>query len=446
MAYGSSPHMLLIKGQGSQLRRVLAAGAISTVVAGIVFGLGPTGGGPLPAVIEATKPRQIDTLSAIELFAGRLVENPRDAASAAVLGELRLRRFRETGDLGELEKAENVLTQAIGSLPQFPQASATLAQVDLALHRFDEALATARFAAEADPSIGAQVTAADALVALGQYQEAELFYLEAQSEFASPELSARLAHLKFINGDIDSALLTMRKAARVYLASGGSGEPAAWFLARVGDLEMASGEYRAAKASYRASLEVFPGYHLGLAGLGRALTALGELDEAIEAYEAALVVRPLPETLSAVGDLYLLTGRPDTAAERFATVDAIAALGGGVYNRAVALHYADHGRPEDALRLAESGIGVRPDVYGYDTLAWALYRVGRFGEALAAAERANSLGTADATFSYHLGAIRMALGDRPGASEALVHAIDLSPEFHPVGAAEAKRLLQEAGT
>ena len=34
-----------------------------------------------------------------------------------------------------------------------------------------------------------------------------------------------------------------------------------------------------------------------------------------------------------------------------------------------------------AVALAEQDLDSRPDIHGYDTLAWALYRNGRFDEA-----------------------------------------------------------------
>jgi tetratricopeptide (TPR) repeat protein len=426
------------------MRRFFGVAVITVTVVVVVSGLGPTGTRQPESAKETIAQGLIDTSAAIDVFSQRVKGSPRDAASAVVLGQLRVRRFRETGDIGELERAEYALEQALAVVPGYPQALATLAQVDLGLHRFDDALANARIAAAKDPTTGALVTAADALVALGRYDEAETLYIEAQTDFASAELSARLAHLEMIEGELESALLTMRRAAEVYFGSGGSGETAAWFLTRVGDLEIAAGQYEDAEMSYRASLEVFPGYYLGLAGLSRATAARGEIEEAIEAYEAALAVRPLPETLSAVGDLYLLNGQPDMAADSFAIIDTVAALSGGVYDRSVALHYADHGRADAALPIAEAGIETLPDVYGYDILAWALYRQGYHVAALAAAEKATSRGTAEARLWYHLGAIRLAVGNRDGAIEALEHALSLSPRFDPMGAADAVRLLEEA--
>ena len=51
----------------------------------------------------------------------------------------------------------------------------------------------------------------------------------------------------------------------------------------------------------------------------------------------------------------------------------LAGAAGNVYDRGMSLFLADHGLdPARAVTLARDELAVRPDVYGYDTLAWAL--------------------------------------------------------------------------
>ena len=51
--------------------------------------------------------------------------------------------------------------------------------------------------------------------------------------------------------------------------------------------------------------------------------------------------------------------------------------------------------------MPESGLASRPDIHGYDTLAWTLYKSGRFEEAAAAMTRAMALGTVDGVLYVH---------------------------------------------
>src|SRR5207237_10342411 len=106
-----------------------------------------------------------------------------------------------------------------------------------------------------------------------------------------------------------------------------------------------------------------------------------------------------------------------------------------IYNRQLALFDADHGvRLDEAVRLADTELSVRKDVYGYDADAWALYKIGRYPEARAAAEKALAQGTRDARILYHAGLIDQALGHPAAAMAELRQALAISPNFDPLQA------------
>jgi tetratricopeptide (TPR) repeat protein len=115
-----------------------------------------------------------------------------------------------------------------------------------------------------------------------------------------------------------------------------------------------------------------------------------------------------------------------------------------VYNRELALFYADHGRrlPE-ALDLARRELDVRRDVYTWDVLAWTRYQNGRVPEAAAAMGDALQLGTRDARLLFHAGMIYRAAGDTDRARDYLGQALALNPRFHPLQAETAARTLAE---
>src|SRR5207245_4543884 len=118
-----------------------------------------------------------------------------------------------------------------------------------------------------------------------------------------------------------------------------------------------------------------PDYHVALAGLGRARAAQGRIDKAIASYEKAGTLVPQPDLLAALGDLYTRKRETAKAEVEYGTIDVIAKLAKinqQVYNRLLANFYADHGLdPAEALRLTQSELTVRKDVYGYDAYAWA---------------------------------------------------------------------------
>ena len=106
-----------------------------------------------------------------------------------------------------------------------------------------------------------------------------------------------------------------------------------------------------------------------------------------------------------------------------------------------AVQVAD-GQP-GALDLAQQELAVRKDIYGYDVLAWALYKNGRFEEARDAIDEALVQGTKDARLFFHAGMIYHGLGEAPKAKEFLARALATNPYFHIFHAGLAERTLKE---
>jgi tetratricopeptide (TPR) repeat protein len=392
---------------------------------------------------RAALPISVSTSGSISLFEQRVAANS-NPVDRTWLAQFYATRSRETGDLADLGRAELVLNEAIAEQPNYAPAVGTLASIYLAEHRFEEALDTARQAHDLNPRLGAMALVGDVLVATGDYQGASEAYAEAVRITGGPGLSSRLAHLNELYGEVETAITTMELAAAAHLRAGGSGEEAAWYQFRLGDLNFTIGELAEADRRYQAALDLFPGYYAGLAGRARVAAARGDFEGAIDLYEQAIIVIPRPELLVAVGDLYTVTGQTETAAKRYATVEAIARLAGGIYDRHLALFYADHDRADEALRLAEEGLQVRHDIFGYDTQAWALYRLGRLSEAREAIDNALTLGTRDAVLLFHAGSISLALGEKDRAVSELEAALGLNRYFHPIFASQAEALLKEA--
>jgi tetratricopeptide (TPR) repeat protein len=425
------------------MKRLGAVLVATIAMAAIVLGIGPGFERNEPAPELATELPSMPTAQAISLFQDRVSANEDDAVSATILGELFSRQARETGDVSKLQLAETSLDRALGSLPDYPRAQTALAAVYIAQHRFDEALALARIANEADPEGGAIITIGDAQLALGEYEAARQTFLGALERFSVPVVSARLAHIDEIFGDLEGARRTVDKAAAAFIASGGGGEAAAWFEMRRGDLAFASGDYEAAASAYRDSLVILPEYPASLAGLGRSLAALGDTSAAIASYERAATAQPLPQVLLALGELYELDGREEEASEAFATINVVSELTDGLFDLSLVFYEANHGDPEVAVRTAEQLVGDRPDLFSFDALAWAHFRAGNLDEARAASDIATSTNPAIASIWYHAGAISAALGQAARASTELERAMSLSPRFDPVASLDARQLLED---
>jgi tetratricopeptide (TPR) repeat protein len=135
-------------------------------------------------------------------------------------------------------------------------------------------------------------------------------------------------------------------------------------------------------------------------------------------------------------------GKKDLAREQYERVlkgDARA----GVAANNLAWIYAEEGRLDDAVRLAEVAAEVlrdRPEPQ--DTLGWAYYRKGRPVHALAAFERAIERAPDNPIYHYHLGLAHLKAGNTDKGRAELRRALELKPDFS--GAAEARQALAEA--
>ncbi|MEP6469263.1 MAG: hypothetical protein ABJC24_05780, partial [Chloroflexota bacterium] len=121
---------------------------------------------------------------------------------------------------------------------------------------------------------------------------------------------------------------------------------------------------------------------------------------------------------------------------------------GSVYDRQLVIFAADHRRDVPAaVRRARAELALRPDVYGHDALAWALYRAGSLDEAAEQTQAALALGTPDPRIAYHAGMIAAARGDRERAEALLRQALDGAAMLPPLQVPEARAALAalEAG-
>lgn len=89
--------------------------------------------------------------------------------------------------------------------------------------------------------------------------------------------------------------------------------------------------------------------------------------------------------------------------------------------------YADRGiKIEEALDLTRRAVALKPhNGYYVDSLAWALYKLGRVDEALETIQRAASLVSDDPVIYEHLGEIFLLREEREKAREAWLHSLQL---------------------
>ena len=384
----------------------------------------------------------------IAFWQQKVQRDDRDYISLTYLGQAYLQKGRETGDAAAYGRAQAALEQALTINPNYELTLSYLGVTQIAQHNFSGALATATRVYEFDSgALQALATIGDASLELGQYEEAESAYKTLIEQAPGAAVFSRAARLAWIQGDAAAAIDWMQQAVDSAKESGLAGERLAWYQFQLGELQFKTGDIDAAQAHYAAAKETLPDYYLVLAGEGKVAAANGDLEQAIALYERLVARLPQPQFVATLGDFYALAGDETAAQQQYDTVAFIANLestNDALYGRQIALFYANFDTHlESALAAAEAELESRPDVYGYDVLAWVLFKNGRLDEAAQASEQALKLGTPEAIFYYHAGMIAAAQGSNAQAKTYLTTALELNPHFDFSQAQIAREILDD---
>jgi len=404
-----------------------------------------------PAVTLASNENA--TENTIRFLEGKVKNDPEDFGANNKLAGLYLLRLRETGDTAYLDLTFRAARASLASVPDVRNSGglAALAQAEFAAHEFAAARDHARRLIELEPRKSyPQAMLGDALLELGDYDEAaaafkKIAFIDGGIGYNSEIKKARLAQLRGDNADAQKNF----SDALVFAlnASVPPRETVAWLRWQLGETAFSVGDYERAEKHYRDSLVTFPDYYRAIASLGRTLAARGDLPGAIEQYENAVRIIPDPNYVAALGDLYKLAGREDDAKRQYELVEQIgrlSVLNGALYNRQLALFYADHDiKTEEAYRLAAQEYEERKDIYGADALAWTGLKADKLTEAQTAIKDALRLGTQDAKLFYHAGMIEKGLGNKAEAVGYLQNALKINPAFDPLQAEKARAALRE---
>ena len=413
---------------------------------------------PLPAAQLLPSDADLEKQT-IRFLEDRVKRDPEDFIAHNKLAGQYLQRVRETGDVTYLNLAAKAAHASLATLPpeQNTGGLTALALVEYASHDFvaarDHALQLSNL--EPKKSYPYEILG-DALLELGEYDKAAVAFhqmeqLGAIQGLTRVAIEQRMARLAALHGDTNRAQRHYTNALTVALAlPTPPRETVAWCRWQLGETAFAIGDYGTAERHYRDALTTFPDYFRALASLGRVRAAQGDLAGAIEQYEHAVRIIPDPSFVAVLGDLYKLAGRDKEVAAQYSLVEKIGRLNelnGTLYNRQLALFYADHDlKAEAAYANAAKEYAVRKDVYGADALAWAALKVGKIVEAQTAIKEALRLGTKDARFFYHAGMIAQRAGNQRGAREYLKRALALNPQFDPLQASIARKALSSTPT
>jgi tetratricopeptide (TPR) repeat protein len=400
-----------------------------------------------------------ETDTQIQALQEHVKKAPGDYAGYDGLGSAFLQKARETGDIAYYDLAEQTLKKAIALAPEdFPAADPLvhMALVYMGEHRFSDALAYAQKAiGTGSGNLAPFAIEGDAYIDMGDYEEAASAYntVRALGRAISSPLAvaymsdSRVAYLCYLRGDSTEGIRLMNSAIAAALQTNVPRENLAWLYFELGERYFQAGDLGNADLAYQSGITADPNHYRSVAGLAKVRAAQGEFEESIRLYQRSIAIIPFPVYVAELGDIYKKLGRADEAQRQYDLVEYIghlSKLSQVLANRELALFYADQGiKLPEALELARAELELRHDIYTWDTLAWVLYRNGRFQEAAEAMNKALALHTNDSLLLFHAGMIYRSLAKDSESQDFLSRALKINPHFHVFYAEVASRTLED---
>jgi tetratricopeptide (TPR) repeat protein len=366
-----------------------------------------------------------------------------------LLARMQLSRGRITGDADSYAKAQAAVERSLAIAPRNIEGRSLDTEIRYTNHDFSGArIRSAAIVKDAPNEIGALAVRGDAERELGDYTAARATLRELKKVApGSSSVIVRQARMEFLTGNPAKATALAERAEAVAQNSGLLGATLAFYPSFRGQVAFDQGDYKAAVKHFQRALTIAEDDRAATLGLGRALAASGKTDKAIVLVRELTDRFPDPVALGVLGDMLASVGDEKGANDAYALVEAVADLATEnkqIYNRELALFYANHDRELDhSLELAKAEIADRKDVYGYDALAWAEFKNGHRAEAQKAIDTALALGTPDARLHFHAGMIASARRDVMAAKTHLKTALAISPQFDVLGASVARAELKK---
>ncbi|CAN5566029.1 hypothetical protein BH23CHL7_BH23CHL7_11860 [soil metagenome] len=438
--------------RGRRIGSGIGFALIFALVAGVgFFAFGPPSAAPARDALAAMAPagagpdgyRPDDDASPTVQEIGRWYETLRVAPDTVMayvlLGNAYLQHVRDTGDPTNYGRADAAFAEALRREPANVDALVGRGTLKLARHDFDGALADGQHAISLAPrNARAHGVLADALTELGRYDDAVKAVQSMVDLRPNAAAYTRVAYQRELRGDLEGALAAMETAFESL--RGGNLENREYVRVLIGDLLLRLNEPERAEATYRASLEVAPDFVWALAGLARVHAWRGEYEPALELYQRAAAVAPLPELVIAAGRVQEAAGLELEARNTFELINAMRALfeaNGVNVDLDLALFEAEHGSSARAVDMAQRAYRQQPNTRAADALAWALRSDGQLDEAERYAGEALRLGSREPSFHFHAGVIALDRGDPETARQRLETALAAPAALNPLDARAA---------
>lgn len=368
----------------------------------------------------------------IALGEQRVRDAPDQWSSQESLAQALLARARLTGSFDDLARAQAALESGMATAQPGAGPLLTAAVGNMTVHRLPpvaallDTLGRAAVPADVDERAEAMAIAGDLQFYTGHYAAAKATYTAAAGLHHDAGIAIRLANWYQKMGDpaaalaqIDAAMASTRAPTRPFHAN---------LLLQKGSIQLTSGDWLGAEASFAAADKVFPGNWRAAAFLAQMRAARGDTGAALAAYTA--IPDPPPEVMDAIAATYRSTG--DTAASRrwadratLGWARRMAQLPEAAVGHALE-HALVFGTPDRALALAQQNYDARPYGDGLVMLGWAQLQAGDPAAAAATIARVNASGWRSPQQYLVLADAAALLGDPDAAESARAQALALN--------------------
>lgn len=409
---------------------------------------------------------QKDYEGALKFVRAAAKENAANAAEATLV------EAQVYLDRGQLEEAEQGLTQVLSLQPQSVMAQLALSRLHAAVGNRQAAVDFAKQAAAGAPgSAEVRLTLATTLLDAGHFQQAAMELRALQDAYPQSALvQVQIGRLAVAQRDVTRARqafanalqldpsspdalsglvnldLEARNAAAAVSRVQARTEAApqdgrSWYVAA--RTYLVTGDLVKAEQALLKTVELDPGNPAAFAQLGALYGRLHRTDAAIGQFRNMAARRP--RSVGAHTMLGLLLGQQRrhaearSAFERALEIDPSAPVAA---NNLAWLHAEAGDNLDLAMQLAQAAYAKLPgDAAILDTLGWVAYRKELVADAIGHLSKAVAREPANPLYQFHLGMAYAKNGDDQEASAALKRAVALKPDFE--GVAEAKRMLAE---